>query len=497
MYASSKKALAIAGISLGVIVLGMIWSLVNTALASIQKDLFASVLQLQWVMNCFGIFICVPLLTMGKLGDAYGRKKLFLCGLAIALLASAIGGFATRIEFLIACMGLFGLAGSMILPLSQALLVHQFPENQKGKAIALWSIFASLSLACGPIVGGLILNWLNWHWIYWIDIPLIAVAIAMVYFFVDREKEFHKPHCDWIGVGLLALIVGSLIMGIMQGPTWGWTSPIILALFAIWLISLVLFILLERKTKMPLFRPDLFSNRCFLFSAIPNGCTIGFLWVSVFTIPLYLQNMLRFSPLETGFFLLLITLPVFFFSVTVSKWQHKWGAKPLMLVGYALFFIGFFLQSFVSPNYWTLGLGSLAIGFGWVLTWGPSISNSLSAIPHHLAGIASGMFTTLQELGAILSLALAGVFFRTAQQNHLQPHMDLIHSSLSGSKLETNLDSLLSSPAAVERILGPNASVLPWINNAFMAGYEASFQFLLGSCIVAMILTTLLPKHKA
>ena len=330
MQAHSRKIFAIAGIGLGVIVLGMIWSLVNTALASIQKNLFASVLQLQWMMNCFGIFICVPLLTMGKLGDAYGRKKLFLCGLGVALLASAIGGFATRIEFLIACMGLFGLAGSMILPLSQALLVHQFPEHQKGKAIALWSIFASLSLACGPIVGGLILNWLNWHWIYWIDIPLIAVAIAMVYFFVDKEKEFDRPHCDWIGVGLLALIVGSLIMGIMQGPNWGWSSPIILTLFAIWLISLVLFILLERKTKTPLFRPDLFSNRSFLFSAIPNGCTIGFLWVSVFTIPLYLQNMLRFSPLETGFCLLLITLPVFFFSVTVSKWQQKWGAKPLI-----------------------------------------------------------------------------------------------------------------------------------------------------------------------
>lgn len=496
MQTTSKKAFAVAGIGLGVIVLGMIWSLVNTALASIQTDLFASVLQLQWMMNSFGIFICVPLLTMGKLGDAYGRKKIFLCGLATALLASVIGGFATRIEFLIACMGLFGLAGSMILPLSQALLVHQFPEHQKGKAVALWSIFASLSLACGPIVSGLILNWLNWHWIYWINIPLITVAIAVVYFFVDRETEFQKPHCDWIGVGLLALIVGSLVMSIMQGPTWGWASPIIIALFAIWLISLVAFILLERKTKKPLFRPDLFSNRSFLFSAIPNGCTIGFLWVSVFTIPLYLQNVLRFSPLETGFCLLFITLPVFFFSVTVGKWYHKWGAKPLMLIGYALFLVGFLLQAFISPNYWSLGIGCLAIGFGWVLTWGPSISSSLSSIPHHIAGIASGMFTTIQELGAILSLALAGVFFRTAQQNYLQPHIDLIHSTLNSAKSETSLDSLLSNPAAMGQLLGPNAPILPWINNAFVAGYEATFQFLLGSCIVAILLTNLIPKHK-
>ena len=140
MQAKAKRVLAVTGIGFGLIVLGMIWSLVNTALASIQKDLSASVLQLQWMMNCFGIFLCVPLLTMGKLGDAYGRKRLYLFGLAIALLAAILGGFATRIEYLIACMGLFGLAGSMILPLSQALLVHQYPEEEKEKAVALGSM---------------------------------------------------------------------------------------------------------------------------------------------------------------------------------------------------------------------------------------------------------------------------------------------------------------------------------------------------------------------
>lgn len=494
MQTSHRRTLAISGIGLGVIVLGMIWSLVNTALASIQEDLFASVLQLQWVMNCFGICLCVPLLTMGKLGDGFGRKKIYLLGLVLALLASIIGGFATRIEALMACMALFGLAGSMILPLSQALLVHQFPEHEKGKAVALWSIFASLSLACGPVVSGLILNWLSWHWIYWIDIPLVAAAITIVYFFVEREKEFHKPHCDWLGVALLALIVGSLIMGIMQGPSWGWSSPLIIALFIFCLLSLALFIVCERKTATPLFRPDLFSNRAFLFSAIPNGCTIGFLWVVMFTIPLYLQNRLQFSPFGTGLSLLLVTMPVFFFSVTVSKWYQKIGAKPLMLSGFVLFLIAFILQSFVTPTYWILAMSCLFIGFGWVLTWGPSISNALASIPHNIAGIASGMFTTLQELGAILSLAIAGVFFRTAQTNYLAPHMDQIHSSLKQG--EMGIDSLLSNPAAVEKLLEPNAPVTAWIVQGFLNGYEATFQFLLGSCIIAICLTTLLPKHR-
>ena len=133
-----------------------------------------------------------------------------------------------------------------------------------------------------------------------------------------------------------------------------------------------------------------------------------------------------------------------------------------MLSGYALFFIGFLLQAFITLNYWSLGIGSLLIGLGWVLTWGPSISNALSSIPHRLAGIASGMFTTLQEFGAIDSLALAGVFFRTAQHHFLQPHMNLIENNLKGSS-ETNMVSLLSNPSAVQQLLGNDNPVLPLV----------------------------------
>ncbi|MBI3258372.1 MAG: MFS transporter [Ignavibacteriae bacterium] len=147
MHIFSRQIWAVTGIGLGVAILAMVWSIANTALSSIQKDLSASVLQLQWMMNCFGILLCVPLLTMGKLGDAYGRKRLFLWGLIGALVSSVIAGFANHIGVLIACMGLFGLSGSAILPLSQALLVHQFPESQKEKAVGLWSIFASMSIA--------------------------------------------------------------------------------------------------------------------------------------------------------------------------------------------------------------------------------------------------------------------------------------------------------------------------------------------------------------
>lgn len=415
MQAFSQRNLAVVGIGLGVMTLAMVWAIVNTALASIQKDLTASVLQLQWMMNCFGIFLCVPLLTMGKLGDAYGRKRLFLGGLIGCLVASIIAGFATHVNVLIACMGLFGLSGSTILPLSQALLVHQFPENKKQTAIGLWSVFVSISLASGPLVGGIILGFLGWRWTYWINVPLMLLIIPLVYFFVKKDTEHHKLHCDWAGVGLFALIICSLILGIMQGPTWGWTSLRIVGLFLITLASLLSFIVLERKTAAPLFRPDLFSQRTFLFSAIPNACMIGFIWVVFFLIPLYLQNIMHYTPLETGLLLLLTTLPVALLSIPVSKLYLKWGPRSLILLGFLFFALSFLLQAlFISHSaLWLIGLGCFGVGMGWVLIWGPSTSCALSSLPHRAAGIASGMFTTIQELGAILSLAIAGVVFRT------------------------------------------------------------------------------------
>lgn len=490
-----KRTLAVTGIGLGCMILGMIWSIVNTALASIQNDLGATILNLQWMMNCFGIFLCVPLLTMGKLGDSYGRKNLFILGLFGALVASIIAGTSNHISSLIACMGLYGLSGSIILPLSQALLVHQYPESQKEKAVGLWSIFASLSLALGPLIGGLILNFLGWRWVYLINIPAICVAIPMVYFLVEKEKPGEKPHCDWMGIGLLASVVGSLIIGIMQGPSWGWTSISVMGLFGLSILSIYLLIILERKTEAPLFRPDLFLQRSFLFSAIANACTIGFIWLAFFLFPLYLQNMQKFSPFQTGMTLLLVTVPVALLSIPVSKIYAKVGPRTLLFVGFSFLTVSSLVQIlfFSEHTFWPIALSCVCLGLGWVMAWGPSISCAISTLPHRLAGMASGMFTTLQELGAILSLAIGGVIFQLARKENLAPHIEQITSSLTGENKE-RAESFLSNPAAVEQVYGAQASIVTWVRDAFVSGYQSTLWFLLFLSLLALIMTWFLPK---
>lgn len=489
------RALGVAGIGLGVVVLGMTWSVVNTALAVIQREMGAGVGDLQWMMNAFGIGICVPLLVMGKVGDAWGRKWLFVGGLLGALVAAAMGGFAQSMGWLIAAMAVFGLAGSVILPMSQALLVHQFPEGEKGKAVGLWSIFASLSLAAGPLVGGAILEMWGWRWIYLMNVPVVLVAIPLVGFFVVRDEGGERVHCDWGGVLLLAVVVVSLVVGIMQAPNWD--TGVILGLFAVALFGLCAFVGVELRTSRPLFRPDLFLQRSFIFSAVPNGCMMGFIWVSFFLIPLYLQNMRGFTPLETGATLLLVTLPVAVLSVPVGRWFDRSGAKRLLFWGFSFLILSAFIQILFagSKAFWPIGVGCFALGMGWVLVWGPSISCALSALPHRLAGIASGMFTTIQELGAIVSLAIAGVFFRETQEHLLEPQMEQIEGVLNKCPAD-QMQLLLSNPAAIEGQVGINSPILPWLRDAFLGGYQAAFWFLLALSIFALLMSLFLKEKK-
>lgn len=491
-----RRIFAVIGIGIGVMVLGMVWSIANMALASIQKDLETSVHHLQWMMNCFGIFISAPLLLMGKLGDAYGRKPFYQTGLIIVVIASIFAADAHHIGTLIACMAFFGLAGSMILPLSQALLVIQFPVEDKPKAVAIWAIFVSLSLAIGPIVGGLLIHYLGWRWIYWYNIPFALLAFLLVTLFVERQKKFTKESCDWSSVIFLSVFIACLIIPIMQGAIWGWDSLLTLGFFALSLLSIITLIVRERKAKAALFRPDLFLNRGFVFSAIPNGCTIGFLWIFFFIIPLYVQNVLGFTALETGTLFLFATIPLFFFSKLVAKAYNRIGAKPFLTIGYLCFIISFILLTQMTPQGWPLYLVTVLFGFGWLFTWGPAISCALSTLPVDQAGIAAGMFNTVQEVSAVTFLSVGGVFFHHAQKEVLLPNIRVLKKAFE-NKTHDQINSLISNPVEVAREYGGDATIIPWLKNAFLSGFHEIFWFVFVAALFALLFTFLLPKHKA
>ncbi len=478
-----SRALAILGILLGTAVMEAGWSSINLSLASIQSELGATILQLQWMMDLYGICICTTLLPLGKLGDAQGRKPIYLAGLFGFALAYVGAGMASSPGVVIAFMGLSGLSAASILSLSQALIVYQFPENRKSSAVALWAITASTSVSLGPILGGFVIQHLNWRWAFLIYVPLVLIALMLVFFFVKSEAKT-SSHCHWGEVLLFGIIIAGLVGAILQGPKWGWSSWEVMGLFSLFLLALIVFIVVERKSKEPLFHARLFAHRGFFFASICNSLLAGFVWAIFFFVPLYLQNERGVSSLETGIKMFFISVPVAAFSLTVGKLYRIIGAKPLLIIGFNVLFIAVFFQPVISFE-----LSCLLIGLGWVLILSPAAALALSSLPHEMAGIASGMYLTIQEIGGGLVLAIAGATFRTSTNRYLMPNMEKIEAVL-----KDRTSSLISDPSAAEKFVSPCSPVLNWLHQGFEVGYQNVLFFLSFLMIVALVVAWFVPK---
>lgn len=424
----APRSLGILGIGLGEM-LTMNFSLVSTSLPTIQKELGAGLLELQWILNIFGVFLCSTLVMAGRLADTYGRKRIFLLGLIGSVLASLMAGCAQNASWIIVAQAIQGIAGASILAVSQALMVHLFPENQKGHAIAIWGAIIGIASAMGPLLSGILITIVGWRWIFFIMTIVAIVAIIVVSFVVKESKSVrHRGEMDYIGMLLLALSLGSLVLGIMQGPRWGWTSIRSILTFVCFAVLAPLFIIVERKVSFPIVHAEFFLKRDFLLPSLANFCFIGFSWTSFFLFPLYFQKIQGESPLATGAIMLLASVPVSIFSYIIGKWVKIFGSKKLMVMGFCFLFLSIFVQFFMHPSSPLIIAmsGCFFFGIGWLFAWGPANTAAVASLPHDVAAIASGANSTIQIVGANMILTITGTLFR----DNAKPFMDGYQSSL-------------------------------------------------------------------
>lgn len=383
------------------------WSAINSILPLIQSKLSASLSQLQWMMNVYGIFVASTLIFWGHCADRYGRKKIYLIGIGLYVIGNIINATASDIWFLVLGQGFVGLSAGVLLPVSQAILSNAFDPNEVHKAIGYWATTVGFCLALGPSIGGFLGHFWGWPGLFVLASIVGVVAMIMSVSFVKESRVSDDlPSNDVKGTILLCLTIAMVVLVIDQAHAWGHALIISLSVLAI--ILLMWLIAVERKVKSPIISPVLLRHRRFRLASWVNFCLFLCLWPVFFFIPLILGTVFSYSTIQIGLFMLSVSLPVALFSGLCSKLYNQWGAGKTIMLGFGFLFI--FLVTWLAWSaqrpVWELLSSAFCFGLAWVLIWTPSNITGISSLPQQQAGMAAGTFITIQELGGTLGLAV-------------------------------------------------------------------------------------------
>jgi EmrB/QacA subfamily drug resistance transporter len=395
---------------------------VTTALPVIKTDLNASLQQLEWVVNAYTLTFAVLLLTGAALGDRFGRKRMFTIGVAVFTAGSALAALSPNGDVLVIARAIQGTGAAIVTPLTLTILSAAVPAERRGLALGFWGGIAGLAIAIGPLVGGAIVDGLDWHWIFWLNVP---VGIVLVPFALVALRESYGPDgtLDLPGLGLVSGGLFALVWALIHGNSDGWTSPNILAAFAVAAVLLPLFIVRQGRIARPMLPLRFFRSRSF---STANG--VSFLmsfgvFGAIFLLAQFFQLVQGYSPFEAG----LRTLPWTGMPIIVAPiagiLSDRIGSRPLLVAGMALMSAGLaWFAAVSSPTvpYPQLVPALMLAGVGMSFFFAPTANLVLSAVRPQEEGLASGANNTIREVGGVFGVAiLASVF--SANGGYLSP----------------------------------------------------------------------------
>ncbi|MBS3904374.1 MAG: MFS transporter [Simkania sp.] len=440
-------------------------AILPVALPTIQNHLGATTTELWWCINSYLLVSAVLLLAGGKLGDRIGHRKVFILGMIIFALSSALCGLSFNIHWLIGSRALQGIGAALLTPASAPLIMSLFPQNERGKALGINVSVSSLFLVFAPLIGGYFTEELSWRWIFWVNLPLAVVGSLLVLLFVPPSPKGNQAF-DPLGCFFFMIGASCLVILVMQGITWGLLSLKSIAVFVLCLISTFLLFWREKQAKHPLIDLSLFRHPIYKAVNISIFATQFVLMVSIYR-AIFFQNALDWSPLKSGTVLFVTALPVLFMSPIGGWLADRSGPKIPIAIGFtSLIFSFFWLAFFIKSSLGILLLGLFAFAVGIPLIFTPSYSSAMGSIPPQKAGAAFGILATVRSLSASLGVAMIGAFanhaqfysFQTLIQNNpktktLDPSflesfttgIKQIRESLSSEQLQIVLNSLKES----------------------------------------------------
>ena len=409
--AAQNPYLALVAVALGVMMVGLDGTVVGVANPTIAADLDASLAGLQWGTNGYLLALAVLLIVGGKLGDRFGRKKVFLTGIVGFAIASAGCALASSVGMLVVFRVLQGVAGALLMPNTLAILRAAFPPSELNRAVGIWGGSSALAVASGPIIGGLLVEHVSWESIFLLNLPLgLLAAIVAARWVQESRDDAHVDSFDLPGVALLSGGLFLLIWGIIKAQDKGWGSLYVLGFAIVGLLGLAAFVWRESRAKDPLLPLDLFRSRS--LSAGTALVVVGFfaLFGLLFFVGLYLQNVHGYSPVQTGVRLLPLTATFVVSAPLGGFLTEKYGPRPPLVAGMLLLAACFFGLTFLEADsgygaQWPFYLGiGLCFGLVIVATTQAIVGNA----PVERGGIAGGLQSTANQLGGVLGTAVLG-----------------------------------------------------------------------------------------
>ncbi len=403
--------LAIVSIGLFMVVLDNL--VVNVALPSIHRDLGASIQSLEWTVNAYVLAYAVFLLTGAALGDRFGRKRMFVAGVALFTTASAGAALAPTAGLLIAARAAQGTGAAMVTPLTLTLLADAFPPQQRGLALGVWSGISGIAVALGPLVGGAVIQLSSWHWIFWINVPIGATLIPLA---VARLNESRGPsrRLDLPGVGLASAGLFGIVYGLVRSQTLGWTSAQVLISLGAGVALAIMFVLWELRARDPMLPMSFFAKRSFAVTNVVSLAMYFGMFGSVFFLSQFLQNVLGNSPFHAGLKLLAWTGATMVVSPLAGIFSERYGSRLFMVAGLTLQAIALgWLASVaaVDTSYASMILPMVLAGSGMALVFAPAANAILASVRTDQAGQASGATNSIREVGGTLGIAVLATVF--------------------------------------------------------------------------------------
>jgi EmrB/QacA subfamily drug resistance transporter len=476
-------------------------TVVNVALPAVQANFHATVVNVQWVVESYGLFLGALILVGGSLGDLFGRRLMFVTGVAIFAAASAGCGVSSTIQQLIIARSVQGVGAALLVPGSLAIISTSFDEKSRGQAIGTWSGFTAITTALGPVLGGWLVEHASWRWVFFINLPLAVTVITISIWWVPESRSTIAERVDWLGAILATVGLGGLVNGFIESVNLGWRNPLVFGSLIVGFGCLLGFVFVEANVTAPMLPLALFESRSFGGANLLTLFLYAAIGIFFFLFPLNLIQVQGYSTTATGTAILPLILLIF----SLSRWSGglvaHYGPRGPLVIGPLVAALGFVLFAIpsIGETYWKGFFPAVIIlGCGMAVTVAPLTTVVMNSVNQDRVGTASGINNALARVAGVLAIAILGIVMVKAFSSRL--NYSLAHILLPPAVLQRlQADELKLAGLQVPPGLNPGTktAIQESIGEAFVFGFRVVMLICAGlSAASAAVAGLVLPKDR-